>query len=66
MATNSRSIDELYDEDTAKHNWAEKEQQQASNREAKSIRDTKTAQRLTQSELAKRPDLWYAMPVNHY
>lgn len=66
MATNSSGIDAAWDEDTAQRRWAIKQDRSETKREAKNTKDQTTALQLTQSQLAKRPDLWYSMPVNHY
>jgi hypothetical protein len=55
-----------FDEDKAILRWAQKQQQEDIERDTASIHATVAALGLTQSQLAKRPDLWGFVPINHY
>ena len=53
----------IWDEDVAKREWAREQDRKEVAREKEYSKNRKEALSLTQSELAKRPDLWHAMPV---
>lgn len=54
---------DIWDEDVAKREWAREQDKREVALEKEYYSKRKDALRLTQSELAKRPDLWHAMPV---